>query len=148
VLRASLLLVLCASCSAIATAPSSLRTLEVPLPVTNDDQLLLEVHYTTGRSDEFRAFYRAFYEWFPIVYQHRCSESHCFTEPQWITLEELSDTARGYKIVSVSIYDSKQEPTPVGHFILERGRNSRLSAHSAAIWTIKYLLRTTSLQGG
>ena len=144
----ALLFVLCASCSMMETVPPSPRTLAIPLPVANEDQVLLAVYDTTARSAEFRAFYRALWEEFPAVYQHRCPERHCFTAPQQITLEEVSDTGRGYRLVSIAVRDGRQEPIPVGSFVLERGRNPRLSAHSVAIWTAKRLLRSTSSQRG
>ena len=144
VLRAAVLFVLCASCGMVETAPSSPRTLAVSVPVTNEDQILLAVHYTTACSDEFRAFARAFWEQFPAVYQRHCPESHCFTEPRHITLEEFYDTGRGYRMIAIAVWDGRQEPIPVGSFVLERGRNPRLSAHGVAIWTIKRLLRSTS----
>jgi hypothetical protein len=112
--------------------------------VANEDQILLAVHDTTVRSAEFWAFSRAFWEEFPAVYQHRCPESHCFTAPQQIILEEVSDTGRGYKLIGIAVKDGRQEPVPVGFFVLERGRNPRLSAHSVALWTAKRLLRSTS----
>jgi len=144
VLRATVLFVLCASCGMVETTPFSPRTLAVPLPVANEDQILLAVHYTTARSDEFWTFSRAFWEQFPAVYQRRCPESHCFTALQHITLEEFYDTGRGYRMIAIAVRDGRQEPIPVGSFVLERGRNPRLSAHSVAIWTIKRMLRSTS----
>jgi hypothetical protein len=68
----AVLCVLCASCSIMEKVPPSPRTLAIPLPVANEDQILLAVHDTTARSAEFRAFSRAFWEQFPAVYQHRC----------------------------------------------------------------------------
>ena len=144
--HAAVLFVLCASCGMVETAPSSPRTLAVPVPVANEDQILLAVHYTTARSDEFRAFYRTFWEQFPAVYQRRCPQSHCFTAPRQITLEEVYDTGRGYRMIAIAVWDGRQEPIPVGSFVLERGRNPRLTAHSVTIWTIKRLLRSTSRQ--
>ena len=146
--HAAVLFVLCASCGMVETAPSSPRTLAVPVPVANEDQILLAVHDTTARSAAFRAFYRAFWEQFPAVYQHRCPERRCFSAPQQITLEAVADTGRGYNTVAVAVRDGGQEPVPVGSFVLERGRNPRLSAHSVAIWTAERLLRSTPCQRG
>ena len=142
----TVLCVLCASCGVREPVPPSPRMLVIPLPVANEDQILLAVHDTTARSAAFRAFYRAFWEQFPAVYQRRCPERHCFTAPQQITLAEVGDTGRGYGMVAVAVRDGGQEPVPVGSFVLERGRNPRLSAHSVAIWTTKRLLKSTSRQ--
>ena len=144
----AVLCVLCASCSMMETVPPSPRTLAISLPVANEDHILLAVHDTTTRSAEFRAFSRAFWEEFPAIYQHRCLANHCFTAPQQITLEEVADTGRGYNLIAIAVRDGAQESVPVGSFILERGRNPRISAHSAALWTARRLLRSTSRQRG
>ena len=117
----AVLCVLCASCGMMEPVSPSLRTFAIPLPMANEDQILLIVHDATARSAEFRSFSRAFWEEFPAVYQHRCPERHCFTAPQQITLEEVSNTGRGYRLVSIAVRDGRQEPVPVGSFILERG---------------------------
>ena len=62
----AMLCVLCASCGMMETVPLSPRTLAIPLPVANEDQILLAVHDITARSAAFRAFYRAFWEHMPL----------------------------------------------------------------------------------
>ncbi|MEW6297927.1 MAG: hypothetical protein AB1671_09345 [Thermodesulfobacteriota bacterium] len=137
--RQLLFILCCASCGPVQGG--ALRTLEVPVPVTNQDRFYLTAHYTPPATEEFVTFYRTFYDHFPHAYRDQCPQPRCFAGPQVIVMEEVRDTSVSTPKVRVSTRDHSGRPLYIRRFLLERTADLVLTARRATTWVIRGLQR-------